>query len=134
MSRLARSHFNDFLEKATKPHHASRNACIKLCYFVEQCKTSKSPGLREVAYSEETCIGLFDFYIDWNESNQHRSMRQVLDLLTSLITSHPDRSLVKTMISKIVQRLLSIITHGASQPLVKPAFKTLEHFHCRFSS
>ncbi|PQE06896.1 HEAT repeat protein [Rutstroemia sp. NJR-2017a BVV2] len=125
---LARNHFNDFLEKATQPRHASRNACIKLCYFVEQCKTSKSPGLREVAYSEETCIGLFDFYIDWNESNQHRSMRQVLDLLTSLITSHPDRSLVKTMISKIVQRLLSIITHGASQPLVKPAFKTLEHF------
>ncbi|KAM3083132.1 hypothetical protein ACMFMG_003796 [Clarireedia jacksonii] len=126
--QLARNHFNEFLEKATQPYHASRNACIKLCYFVEQCKVSKSQGLREVAYSEETCISLFNFYIDWNESNQHRSMRQVLDLLTSLIASHPDPSLVKNMIFKILQRLLSIITHGASQPLVKPAFKTLEHF------
>lgn len=55
-------------------------------------------------------------------------MRQVLDLLTSLIASHPNTSVVKSMVSKIVRRLLSIITHEASQPLVKPAFKTLEHF------
>ncbi|EDN98844.1 hypothetical protein SS1G_13703 [Sclerotinia sclerotiorum 1980 UF-70] len=126
-SQLTRSSLEDFLEKAAQPRHASGNACIKLCHFIEQCRASSYSSLREAAYSKETCLDLFNFYLEWNEKNQHRSMRQVLDLLTSLLNSHPDKCVSKSLVTIIVERLLSVISHQASQPLVKPAFKILEH-------
>ncbi|KAJ8058763.1 hypothetical protein OCU04_011752 [Sclerotinia nivalis] len=126
-SQLTRSSLEDFLEKAAQPRHASGNACIKLCHFIEQCRASSYFSLREAVYSKETCLDLFNFYLEWNEKNQHRSMRQVLDLLTSLLNSHPDKSVSKSLVTIIVEKLLSVISHQASQPLVKPAFKILEH-------
>ncbi|KAB8289792.1 hypothetical protein EYC80_010425 [Monilinia laxa] len=126
-SHLTRSYLDDFFEKAAQPRHASGNACIKLCYFIEQCKSSKSTSLKEIPYSEKTCLDLFNFYLEWNEKNQHRSMRQVLDLLTSLLNTHPNPASASSLVVIIVQRLLSVISHQASQPLVKPAFKILEH-------
>lgn len=54
-------------------------------------------------------------------------MRQVLDLLTSLLNSHPYDTISERLVGAIVDRLLSVISHQASQPLVKPAFKILEH-------
>jgi hypothetical protein len=116
------------LDKAAQPRHASGNACIKLCYFVEQCRNSKVSKLRDLAFSEKTCLDLFRFYIEWNEKNQHRSMRQVLELLASLISLNPDEDTSDTVKESILQRLLSIITHQSAQPLVKPAFKSLECF------
>jgi hypothetical protein len=53
-------------------------------------------------------------------------MRQVLELLATLITVNPDTSVVKSLKTEMLQRLLSIISHKSAQPLVKPAFKTLE--------
>jgi hypothetical protein len=55
-------------------------------------------------------------------------MRQVLELLASLISLNPDRDISDTVTDLILQRLLSIITHQSAQPLVKPAFKSLECF------
>ncbi|KAL3417418.1 hypothetical protein PVAG01_11418 [Phlyctema vagabunda] len=127
-ARLAREHFNHFLAQAAQPRHASGNACIKLCYFLEQCKSSNSSPIRAVANSEKTCMDLFTFFIEWNEKNQNRSMRQVLELLAALISNNPDESVTIVTRSSILERLLSIIAHQASQPLVKPAFKCLECF------
>ncbi|KAG0647573.1 tRNA (cytidine(32)-2 -O)-methyltransferase non-catalytic subunit TRM732 [Hyphodiscus hymeniophilus] len=116
------------LDKASQPRHASGNACIKLCYFVEQCRNSKEPRLRDLAFSEKACIDLFNFYIEWNERNQHRSMRQVLELLTSLVSLNSDRESTDSITKAILQRVLSIIIHQSAQPLAKPAFKSLECF------
>ena len=116
------------LEKAAQPRHASGNACIKLCYFVEQCRNSKVASIRDVAFSEKTCLDLFNFYIEWNEKNQHRSMRQILELLSSLISLNPDGKKVDSVKETILRRLLSITTHQSAQPLVKPAFKSMESF------
>ncbi len=119
---------HDFLERAAQPRHASGNACIKLCYFIEQCRSSRSSVIREVALSENACLDLFEFYIEWNEKNQNRSMRQVLELVSSLIAQNPDKSISSAIKTSVLQRNLSIITHKAAQPLVKPAFKSLECF------
>ena len=126
--RFAREKLDDLLGKAAQPRHASGNACIKLCYFVEQCRNSKHPNIREVAFSKRTCLDLFNFYIEWNEKNQHRSMRQVLELLASLISLNPDEEISDAVKGAILRRLLSIIKHQSAQPLVKPAFKSLECF------
>lgn len=128
ISSVVRDHFKRFIEDASQPRHISGNACIKLCYFLEQCRKSKSSNLRSVAYSRETCQDLFDFYVEWNEKNQHRSMRQVLELLASLISLNPDKAAANDFKIEALSRLVSIITHQSAQPLVKPAFKMLEYF------
>lgn len=53
-------------------------------------------------------------------------MRQVVELLSSLVDKNPNQ-LTKTAVkTSILERSLTIITHQAAQPLVKPAFKALE--------
>ena len=126
--RFAKEKLEEFLHRAAQPRHASGNACIKLCYYIEQCRSSKSSHIRDVISSKETCLDLFNFYIEWNEKNQNRSMRQVLELLSSLLSLSQEKEGVCSAKEFIIQRLLSIITHQAAQPLVKPAFKSLECF------
>jgi hypothetical protein len=89
---------------------------------------SASVILRDVAFSRKTCLDLFHFYVEWNEKNQHRSMRQVLELLASLITLNPDKKASSIMKMEILERVLSIITHQSAQPFVKPSFKVLDCF------
>lgn len=125
-NHIATECLNHFLEKAAQPRHASGNACIKLCYFLEQCRGSKSSFIRGFVFCRSTCLDLFNFYIEWNEKNQNRSMRQVLELLSSLIARNPDEETASVLKTAIAERATAIITHQATQPLVKPAFKCLE--------
>lgn len=105
----------------------STNACLSLCYFLEQCRKSQAPPLRSMAYSRETCQDLFTFYVEWNEGNHHRSMRQVLELMGSLVSKNPDEAVVASFKGEALNRLVSIIKHQSAQPLVKPAFRMLDY-------
>ncbi|RDL34396.1 uncharacterized protein BP5553_07524 [Venustampulla echinocandica] len=125
---LAEAKLQELLGDASRPRHASGNACIKLCYFIELCRSSSSLYIREVAFSKETCLGLFNFYIEWNEKNQNRSLRQVLELVSSHIARNPEKRISDDVKALILQRILTIISHQAAQSLVKPAFKALESF------
>jgi len=82
--------------------------------------------IKDVGYSKDTCLGLFNFYIEWNEKNQNRSMRQVLELVASLINQNPDKEISKSVKDSILERNLAIIGHRGAQPFVKFAFKSLE--------
>jgi hypothetical protein len=126
-SRKAKDHFQELLVHASQPRLTVSNACVKLCYFIEQCRKSDSKILREFAFSEATCLDLVSFYIEWNEKNQHRSLRQVLDLIATLITINPEKSISKSVKFWILRRTVSIITHHSALPLVKPALKVLEY-------
>lgn len=53
-------------------------------------------------------------------------MRQVLELLSSLIAQNPDRGVSSCVKAVIFQQSLPLITHEAAHPLVKPSFKSLE--------
>lgn len=55
-------------------------------------------------------------------------MRQVAELLSSLIDKNPDQQTNTVVKTSILERSMSIVTHQAAQPLVKPAFKALECF------
>lgn len=55
-------------------------------------------------------------------------MRQVLELLASLITANPDKEVSKVFKSDALTRLVAIVRHQSAQPLVKPAFKVLDYF------
>lgn len=125
--------FEELLGNAAQPRHASGNACLKLCHFIEQCRSSQSPAVKGSIISESTCLGLFNFFIEWSEKNQNRSMRQVLELTSSLIALHPDREAANSIKKAILKRTLSTIHHRAAQPLVKPAFKSLDCFLSKLS-
>ncbi|KAH8653169.1 putative death-receptor fusion protein-domain-containing protein [Tricladium varicosporioides] len=125
---LAETKLHDLLQNASQPRHASGNACIKLCYFIEQCRNSGSLTLQNLAFSKQTCLDLFNFYLEWNEKNQNRSMRQVLELLSSLVARNPNEATAQILKKTLIQRVLSIIGRRESQVLVKPAFKSLECF------
>ncbi|TVY81647.1 tRNA (cytidine(32)-2'-O)-methyltransferase non-catalytic subunit TRM732 [Lachnellula suecica] len=124
--QLALDNLHLLLEKASQPRHASGNSCIKLCYYIEQCRNSSCTPIQGVAFSKETCLKVFNFYIEWNEKNQHRSMRQVVELLCSLIARNPSELTSETVKQTILEKSLSILSHQTAQSLVKPAFKALE--------
>jgi hypothetical protein len=116
------------LDNASQPRYASGNACIKLCHFIECCRSSTSVSIENVVSSEEVALQLFSFYLDWSEKNQNRSMRQVLELLSSLIASNPDKEVSAAIKSLILSKTLGVITLESFQPAVKPSFKLLECF------
>ncbi|KAK8089396.1 tRNA methylation protein [Apiospora hydei] len=98
---LARHVFRGLLDIASKPKQSSGNACAKLCGFVEQCSKSGSSELNHFAFAEKTSIDLFDFFVEWNEQDQHRAMRMVLDVLNIAITKTPTPPAVKSAMTAL---------------------------------
>ncbi|KAH6712398.1 HEAT repeat protein-like protein [Leptodontidium sp. MPI-SDFR-AT-0119] len=125
---LTQELFDDYLAKAAQPRHVSGNACIKLCYYIEQCMRSKSPLIRDTIFAEKPSLELFNFYIEWNEKSQARSMRQVIELISTMLAKNPTKETTLAIKKAIVEKDMLIVTHHAAQPLVKPAFKSLESF------
>ncbi|RKK97536.1 hypothetical protein BFJ68_g13973 [Fusarium oxysporum] len=126
-SSWAQSIFTRLLESASQPRGASGNSCVKLCGFVEQSSKSQSQSLKLWAYSRDVTIQLFNFYVEWNESDNHRSMKLVLDLLPQLIRRNPDEKAGQETKSTILDNLVSIVTGKSSKPLAKSAIKALDH-------
>lgn len=93
---------------------------------MEQCSKSSSSSLRDFAFSECVSNELFNFYLEWTEKNQHRSMRQVVELLAALLLAHPSALKAHELRRMMTKKAVSIIAHQGAQPLVKPAFKFLE--------
>jgi len=127
-SRLTEKQLSEYIKDAAQPRHASGNACIKLCYFIEQCCRSKSDFVKEFAWSSGTCLQLYNFYLEWHEKNQNRSMRQIIELVSTLINKNPSPEVAEKTKQKILHRNLLIIAQKGAQPLVKPAFKSSESF------
>lgn len=71
---------------------------------------------------------LFDFYVEWNEHDQHRSMRLVLDVLTTAFSRNADPEAGKAIKTIILDTLLSIITRQSTRPLVKSSLHCVVHF------
>lgn len=128
--RYVLERLNSLLLKAAQPQptHSSKNACMELCYFVEQCRNSSSSLIQNVALSEYAALEMFNFYFEGNEKTQSRQTKQVIELVASLLARHPDKKVSGNIKEAFLIRLVSILTHQAAQPLVKPAFKALDLF------
>lgn len=106
----------------------SGQACLRLCGLVEQSSVSKSDDLRLWAFSQEVMLKLFNFYIEWNESDKHRSMKLVLDLVARCILKNPDRDAALQAKKYVSDSLISIVIGLSTKPVAKSAIKTLDHF------
>lgn len=125
---MARDVFAGLLGIASKPKQSSGNACAKLCGFVEQCSKSSSSELSHFAFAKRTSFDLFDFFVEWNEQDQHRAMRTVLDVLNIAITQNPDPVLGGIIKSKILTDTVEMMTLQSTRPAVKSAITALDHF------
>ncbi|KAH7041120.1 putative death-receptor fusion protein-domain-containing protein [Microdochium trichocladiopsis] len=119
--------FRALLLSASKPKQSSGNACVKLCGLVELCARSTSLRLREFAFTEDTAATIFNFFIEWNEQDAHRSMRLVLDFLTYSAAQNPSLEVGLSIKSKILDETVSIITEKSSRPSIKSALTALDH-------
>lgn len=120
--------FQELLLGAAKPRQSSGNACVKLYGFVEQCSKSTKNALRDFAFAENTALRLFDFFMEWNEQDSHRSMRLVLDYLAYSITKNPTQEVGTSISSLILDNTLSTITQQSSRPSIKSAMLALDYF------
>ncbi|KAI0453227.1 putative death-receptor fusion protein-domain-containing protein [Xylaria acuta] len=127
-SPLAGHIFDQLLSNAAQPKQSSGNACSKLCGFVENCSTSASPALKGFAFAQETSLKLFNYFIDWNEQDAHRSMRLVLDYIVSSIMWNPDAETGKSIKDSILNDTVSVITLQASRPSTKSSMIAIDHF------
>lgn len=78
--------------------------------------------------AEETALELFDFFIEWNEQDQHRAMRAVLDLLRTLFCSNPDQAQAESTKLRIVSDSVAMVTLQSTRPSAKSALTVLDHF------
>ena len=124
----AQSIFTKLFASAAQPRSSSGNACVKLCGFVEQASKSSSSKLRSWAFSQDVVLKMFNFYIEWNESDTHRSMKLVLDLVPQLLRRNPDDEASQSAKRVVLDSLVSIIVGKSSKPLAKSAIKALDHF------
>ncbi|KAI8966857.1 putative death-receptor fusion protein-domain-containing protein [Daldinia sp. FL1419] len=120
--------FEELLICASKPRQYSGNACVKLHGFIEQCSKSSKPALQNFAFAEDTAMKLFDFFMEWNEKDSHRSMRLVLDYLAYLISNNPRPQIGASVKATILNTTISTITQQASRPSVKSAMVVLDCF------
>lgn len=129
----AESIFVQLLENAAQPRSSSGNSCVKLCGFVEQSSKSHSQVLRVWSFTRNVTLRLFNFYIEWNESDNHRSMRLVLELLPRLIRRNPDEEMSQSTKRDILDNLVAIVARISAKPLAKSAIKALDHLLTRDS-
>ncbi|RYP04012.1 hypothetical protein DL765_010330 [Monosporascus sp. GIB2] len=119
--------FQELVRSASKPKQLSGNACVKLCGFVEQCSKSSSTVLRAFALSEDTAARLFDFFVEWNEQDSHRSMKLILDFLAYSISKNPTPETGLAIKTRILRDTVTIITRQSSKPSVKSAITYLDY-------
>ncbi|KAF4124146.1 hypothetical protein GMORB2_5862 [Geosmithia morbida] len=116
------------LGEAGQPKSSSGNACVRLCSFVERCSKAKSQSLRDWAFSRDVTEKLFTFYTEWNESDQHRSMKLVLDLIVKLMKKNSKPETAVETERELLKTLVSIVVGTSTKPVVKSAIKIIDHF------
>ncbi|KAL7821559.1 putative death-receptor fusion protein domain-containing protein [Trichoderma aethiopicum] len=124
----AMSIFDTILGEAAQPRSVSGNACVRLCGFVERVSKSESEPLQSWAFSHDVTLRLYDFYIDWNEFDHHRSMRLVLDLIAQLLRRNPNKQAALETRDTLLDNLVSIVIGRSTKPVAKSALKTLDYF------
>lgn len=84
--------------------------------------------MRQWAFRDQTARDLFDYYLEWNEKDQHRSMRLVLDIVSTLIMKNPNAQVRELLKADFLSVLVSIISKRSVRPVVKSCISSLTQF------
>lgn len=94
---------------------------------MDQASKAQSKEVRDWAFSGHVFLTLFDFYVEWNETDHHRSLKLVLDLVTQLIKRNKYDEEVAAARTAALDSLVSILAGCSTKPLVKSSIKTLDY-------
>lgn len=101
-----------------------------LCSVIECCQDSPADFVREEILDDSIWVRAFDIYLRRSESAKGKSMRQMLLVLTGVITkSNSPRALA--LRRKAAATFLDIICDRQDRLKVKPALQGLAHFLLR---
>lgn len=95
---------------------------------MQLCAKSEQEPLRRWAFRKDTATDLFDYYLEWNEKDQHRSMRLVLDVVSTLVLQNPDAQVRDSLKAEILPSLVAIIARRSARPVVKSCISSLTAF------
>ncbi|RDA82626.1 hypothetical protein CP532_1220 [Ophiocordyceps camponoti-leonardi (nom. inval.)] len=123
----AASQFSRLLEEA-KNKSTSGRACTRLVGLVSKSLESSSSQLRDWAFSKPVTLDLFHFYVNWDDSDRHRSVKLLLDLIAQSLMKNPDRSEAAQTKQCMGDNLISTVTGRAVKPAAKSAMTCLDYF------
>ncbi|RDA89725.1 hypothetical protein CP533_6846, partial [Ophiocordyceps camponoti-saundersi (nom. inval.)] len=123
----AASLFAKLLGEAKQPKCTSGQACPKLVGLVSKSLASRSSQLRDWAFSKSVTLDLFHFYVDWDESDRHRSVKLLLDLIAQSLMKNPDRDEGAQTKQCIVDSLITTVTGRSVKPAAKSAMTCLDY-------
>ncbi|KAI2475847.1 DUF2428 multi-domain protein [Pyrenophora tritici-repentis] len=124
---------NPVLETADLPelensHRAA--ASNALCAIIEYCAASDSDHVREAILDDSIWFRIFNIYLQRSGDAKGKSMRQMLFVLSSVITKDQSPRAVNLR-SRSTASFLDIICEREDRIKVKPALQGLAHFLLR---
>jgi hypothetical protein len=120
--------FGMLLGLASRPKQASGNACVKLCGFVKQCALSESTALRTFAHSKHTIWTLYEYYMNWNEHDQHRGMASVLDVVKNTTLGIADSDLQAEILVTLMTDAMRTVLRRSNRSSIKSALTFVAYF------
>jgi hypothetical protein len=110
---------------------------VLLCGLLTQCaRSTTSPTLRQWARSAAVGERLLSFYLQWNETDQSRSMKLVLDVLVLVMAADADgdssedqerRAERERLAAVVLDSLVAVVSGSTTRPMAKSAVKMLDH-------
>lgn len=94
---------------------------------MKRCYKSESASLRQWAVSPEVVEKLFNSYVEWDESDQRKSARTLLDLVAQLLRENPSHEDATATTDVIMKDLMFVIRGTSTKPIIKAAIKACEY-------
>lgn len=120
--------FSELLREASKPQQSPAPACMKLCGLVNVCTKSTHEGLRQWAFSYDTSLALFTYYIEWKQPLQTGSMKLVLDVLVTTSAQTQDPEIGARITTAILDTVVTTVSRQSRKSAVKASIQSLVHF------
>lgn len=133
LSRELHDLIDPLLETADLPdlnpgHRAA--ASNALCSIIECCQASKTEYARDAILDDSVWLRLFNIYLQRSDDAKGKSMRQMLLLLTSVITKNQSKPASERRV-QAAATFVDIICDRQDRIKVKPALQGLAHFLLR---
>lgn len=127
-AKLWQSVFGTFTSATLSyPHRTA--ICNALCSFLESCRISQNPAIRERWTSESSWLDIFSAYLDRYDDGKAKPLKQVLKTLSKLVPANErgERKLPKEALSILLNGVLTAQPHQR----LKPCMVTLDGFYCK---
>jgi len=113
---------------ASISHSHATTARNAVSGFLDAALASTNPVTRQIAFSPETWLAVFEVYLDRFDDGKPKPMKQVLSSLIKILVKHPEPSEAVSIRPKIGDATVSTIMLGEPRSRLKASIVALELF------